>query len=153
MAIKPRVLFLCTENSCRTQMAEVFLRELTGDELEIVSAGAEPGRLDPDAVSAMREVGIDISSARTKLVDPYLRERFHYVITLCDRAKERSCPIFPGAIWRQIWPVESPAALEAAGLDHIVAVRHTRDVIRRHVGEFVKKHHPPKSGKEESAWN
>jgi arsenate reductase len=101
----------------------------------------------------MREVGIDISSARTKLVDPYLRERFHYVITLCDRAKERSCPIFPGAIWRQIWPVESPAALEAAGLDHIVAVRHTRDVIRRHVGEFVKKHHPPKSGKEESAWN
>lgn len=61
MAIKPRVLFLCTENSCRTQMAEAFLRELTGDELEIVSAGAEAGRLDPEAVAAMREVGIDIS--------------------------------------------------------------------------------------------
>jgi arsenate reductase len=134
-------------------MAEAFLRELVGDELEIVSAGAEPGRLDPDAVVAMREVGIDISSARTKAVDPYLRERFHYVITLCDRAKERSCPIFPGAIRRQIWPVESPAALEAAGLDHYVAVRHTRDVIRRHVGEFVEKYHRPKSGKEESAWN
>jgi arsenate reductase len=125
-------------------MAEAFLRQLAGEELEIVSAGAEPGRLDPDAVTAMREVGIDISSARTKAVDPYLRERFHYVITLCDRTKERSCPIFPGAIWRQKWPVESPAALEAAGLDHYVAVRHARDVIRRYVSDFVENHHRPK---------
>jgi len=153
MAIRPRVLFLCTENSCRTQMAEAFLRELAGDELEIVSAGAEAGRLDPDAVAAMREVGIDISSARTKVVDPYLRERFHYVITLCDRAAERSCPIFPGAIWRQKWPIESPAALEAAGLDHYVAVRYARDAIRRHVVEFIKKHHHTKSGKGTSIWN
>src|SRR5580704_5354023 len=117
MAIKPRVLFLCTENSCRTQMAEAFLCKLTGDELEIVSAGAEAGRLDPHAVAAMQEVGIDISSARTKVVDPYLRERFQYVITLCDREKERSCPVFPGAIWRQTWKLESPDDLEAAGLD------------------------------------
>jgi arsenate reductase len=153
MAIKPRVLFLCTENSCRTQMAEAFLRELVGDELDIVSAGSEAGCLDPDAVAAMREVGIDISSARTKVVDPYLRERFHYVITLCDRAKERSCPIFPGAIWRQIWPIESPAALQAAGLDHYLAVRHIRDLIRRQVGEFVEKYHHSNSGKDESAWN
>jgi arsenate reductase len=89
MAIKPKVLFLCTENSCRTQMAEAFLRELVGDDIEIVSARAEAGELDPDAIAAMREVGIDISSARTKVVDPYLRQRFHYVITLCDREKER----------------------------------------------------------------
>jgi arsenate reductase len=123
-----------------------------GDELEIVSAGAEAGRLDPAAVAAMREVGIDISSARTKVVDPYLRERFHYVITVCDREQERSCPIFPGAIWRQKWTIESPAKLEAAGLDHYVAVRHTRDAIRRHVDEFVRKNHP-KSGKGESTWN
>jgi arsenate reductase len=152
MAIKPRVLFLCTENSCRTQMAEAFLRALTGDELEIVSAGAEAGRLDPDAVAAMREVGIDTSSARTKVVDPYLRERFTYVITLCDREKEGSCPVFPGAIWRQKWPVESPLALEAAGLEHHIAVRHARDAIRRHVTEFVEKHHRPESRKGESAW-
>jgi arsenate reductase len=134
-------------------MAEAFLRDLAGDELEIVSAGGEPGRLDPDAVTAMREAGIDISSARAKVVDPYLRERFHYVITLCDRAKERSCPIFPGAIWRQNWPIESPAALEAAGLERYVAVRHTRDAIRRHVVEFVEKHHRPLSGKEKTEWN
>ncbi len=145
MAIKPRVLFLCTENSCRTQMAEAFLRKLTGDELEIVSAGAEAGCLDPHAVAAMREVGIDISSARTKVVDPYLRQRFHYVITLCDREKERSCPVFPGAVWRQTWQLESPADLEAAGLDHHSAVCHARDAIRQHVAEFVDKHHHPKS--------
>jgi protein-tyrosine-phosphatase len=152
MAIKPRVLFLCTENSCRTQMAEAFLRELTGGEFEIASAGAEAGRLDPDAVAAMREVGIDIASARTKVVDPYLRERFHYVITLCDRDKERSCPVFPGAIWRQTWRLESPSDLRAAGLNHRTAVRHARDAIRLHVSEFVDKHHRPKSGKERSRW-
>jgi len=153
MAIRPRVLFLCTENSCRTQMAEGFLRQLIGDEFEIVSAGAEAGRLDLDAVAAMREVGVDLSSARTKAVDPYLCERFHYVITLCDREKEQSCPIFPGAIWRERWPVESPAALEKEGLDHRVAVRRVRDAIRRHVGEFVEKQRHAKSEKGQSTWN
>jgi len=150
MAIKTRVLFLCSENSCRTQLAEAFLRELTGDEVDIVSAGAEPGRLDPDAVAAMREVGIDISSARTKAVDPHLRERFHYVISLCDRDTERSCPIFPGAIWRHAWPVESPAALQ--GLDHFLAVRQARDTIRRNVAEFVDRHYHS-SDKGKSAGN
>jgi len=152
MAIKTKVLFLCTENSCRTQMAEAFLRDLAGDDCEIVSAGAEAGHLVEDAVAAMREVGIDISSAQTKVVDPYLRQRFHYVITLCDREQERSCPIFPGAIWRQKWPIENPAALGEAGLDHSAAVRHARDLIRRHVVEFVEKHHS-KSGKGQSTWN
>jgi len=151
MAIKTKVLFLCTENSCRTQMAEAFLRELTGDELEIVSAGAEAGHLDPAAVVAMREIGIDISSAQTKVVDPYLRQRFHYVITLCDRGKDRSCPIFPGALWRQNWPIARPVALGQAGFDHGIAVRHARDVIRRHVVEFVEKHHHTTPAKGESA--
>jgi len=147
MAFKPRVLLLGTENSCRTQMAEAFVRELTGDEFEIVSAGMEAGRLDPDAVAAMREVGIDISAARTKAVDPYLSERFQYVITLCDRETERLCPVFPGAIWREKWPVQSSLALEARGLDHGAAVRHARDAIRRHVGDFLEKHHHPIQGR------
>jgi arsenate reductase len=100
----------------------------------------------------MQEVGIDISSATTKVVDPYRRHRFHYLITLCDREQERSCPVFPGAIWRQKWPIESPAALEKAGLDHALAVRHARDAIRRHVVEFVKEHHQTRTTKGKSAW-
>lgn len=130
MAIRARVLFLCIENSCRTQMAEAFHRDLTRDEFEIVSAGADAGTLDPEAVRAMREVGIDMTSAEAKAVNPYLGWRFQYVITLCDREKERSCPIFPGASWRQTWPIESPAVLTAAGLDHGYAVRRERDEIR-----------------------
>jgi arsenate reductase len=133
-------------------MAEAFLRDLAGDELQIVSAGSEAGHLDPEAVAAMREVGIDISSARTKAVDPYLRERFHYVITLCNREIERSCPVFPGAIWRQTWALESPAALEADGMNHAMAVRYARDTIRHHVTEFVEKHHHSESEKVKSAW-
>ena len=152
MAMKTKVLFLCTENSCRTQMAEAFLRELTGDELEIVSAGSEAGRLDPEAVAAMREVGIDISSARTKSVNPHLGEKFNYVITLCNREIERSCPIFPGALWRQTWELESPASLEADGMSHAMAVRRARDKIRQHVNEFVEKHHHSGSGKRKSTW-
>jgi len=133
-------------------MAEAFLRGEVGAELEIVSAGSEAGQLDPEAVAAMREVGIDISSARTKKVDPYMHERFHYVITLCNREAERSCPVFPGAIWRQTWELDSPAALEADGLSHAMAVRYVRDKIRRHVTEFVEKHHRAESGKGKSSW-
>jgi arsenate reductase len=151
--IKTKVLFICLENSCRTQMPEGFLRDLTGDEFEIVSAGAEAGSLDPEAVAAMREVGIDITGARPKKVDSYLGSRFQYVITLCDREKERSCPIFPGAFWRQTWSVESPAELTGAGLDHALAVRRTRDEISRHVAEFVEKYHHPNSRKGKSTWN
>ena len=151
--IKPKVLFICSENSCRTQMAEGFFRALTGDEFEVVSAGAEAGRLDPEAVATMREVGIDITAMQPKKVDPYLGSRFQYVITLCDWEKERSCPIFPGAFWRQTWPIESPAVLTATGLDHGLAVRRARYEIRRNVVEFVEKYHHPHSPKGKSTWN
>jgi arsenate reductase len=150
--IKPKVLFLCSENSCRTQMAEAFLRELASEEFEIVSAGSEAGCLDAEAVKAMQEIGIDIEAAQTKSVNPYLGMRFQYVITLCDREKERSCPIFPGAFWRQTWPVESPAILRAAGVDHSFAVRRARDEIRRHVAAFVEQHQHPTITKGKSEW-
>lgn len=151
MAIRPKVLFLCSENSCRTQMAEAFLRDMTGDEFEVVSAGSEAGSLDPEAVAAMREVGIDIASAKTKRVNPYLGMRFQYVITLCDRECEQTCPIFPGALWRQTWPIETPAAAKKIGLDHGPAVRRARDEIRRHVADFVRQHRHPARAKGESA--
>src|SRR5690349_13535754 len=99
--IRPKVLFLCSENSCRTQMAEAFLRDMGGERFEPLSAGAEAtAALDPDAVAAMLEVGIDISEQQPKRVDPFMRERVSYLVTLCEREIELTCPIFPGAFWR-----------------------------------------------------
>ena len=106
--IKPKVLFLCTGNSRRTQMAEGFLRTMAGDRFDAMSAGSEETPLDPEAVAVMREAGVDISGQQTKAVNHFLAERFSYVVTLCDREKERTCPIFPGAIWRLQWDPRGP---------------------------------------------
>lgn len=111
--IKPKVLFLCGANSCRTHITEAFLRDLAGDRFDAMSAGYEAfDEVCPDAIEAMREVGIDISDHRPKKADQFLGQRINYVVTLCDREKERSCPIFPGAIWRLTWPLENPLASE-----------------------------------------
>ena len=93
---KAMVLFLCTANSCRSQMAEGFLRHFAGDRFEAASAGAEPTQLNPDAVRAMKERGIDISTHSSKDVTEFWKQRVHYVVTVCDKAKE-ACPIFPFA--------------------------------------------------------
>lgn len=135
--IKQKVLFLCTGNSSRTQMAEGFLRKMGGDHFEAVSAGGSPEELSPFAIEAMREIGIDISQHHTKDVARYLGERFTYLIQLCDRRKEPHCPIFPGAIYRLHWDLEDP---EYSGLGLYEATRQARDQIRRHVEEFVQEH-------------
>src|SRR5437763_12761174 len=93
---KTRVLFLCTGNSCRSQMAEGWLRHLAGDRLEVFSAGTKPVGLNPLAVDVMREAGVDISHHSSKHVSECFSQQFPYVITVCDSAAE-SCPIFPGA--------------------------------------------------------
>ena len=85
---KPRVLFLCTANSCRSQMAEGFLRHLAGDRFEAASAGAQATQVNPDAIRVMKEVGIDISGHRSKDSSEFLGQRFSYVVRVCDRAKE-----------------------------------------------------------------
>jgi arsenate reductase len=135
--IKSRVLFLCTGNSCRTQMAEAFLRELAGERFEIVSAGAQVTPLDPEAVRAMGELGIDISRQTPKDVALFLGQRFTFVISLCDRQQERTCPIFPGALWRQKWELENPAAAVDRE-EHREMVRRVRDEIRQRVAEFAE---------------
>jgi arsenate reductase len=145
--IKTSILFLCTGNSRRTQMAEGFLRALAGDHYDVVSAGSEETPLDPDAVAAMREVGIDISGQEGKAVNRFLGKRFSYVVTLCDREKERSCPIFPGAIWRLRWDLEDPSQLSTPG-ERRAALRRVRDEIQQHVMDFVDKH-GVKEGKEQ----
>jgi arsenate reductase (thioredoxin) len=109
----PKVLFLCTQKSCRSQMAEGFLRHLAGDKFEVESAGAQPTRVNPDAIKVMGEVGIDISGQRSKDVAQFLGQRFTHVITVCDKAKE-ACPIFPGAFWNLHWSIDDPAPAQGS---------------------------------------
>jgi arsenate reductase (thioredoxin) len=135
--IKPKVLFLCSENSCRTQMAEAFLRDMAGDRFEVMSAGAEATTLDPEAVAAMDEVGLDISRQTPKNVDQFQRERVAFLVTLCDRELERTCPIFPGATWRLQWPIENPASARTRE-ERRAMTRRVRDEIRGHVLQFVQ---------------
>ncbi|MEE8298914.1 MAG: arsenate reductase ArsC [Thermodesulfobacteriota bacterium] len=93
---KRRVLFLCTHNSARSQMAEGILRNLYGDKFEVFSAGTEPSRVNPYAIRAMQEIGIDISENTSKSIEGFQEMNIDYVVTVCDHAK-KSCPTFPGA--------------------------------------------------------
>lgn len=128
----PRVLFICAHNSARSQMAEAFLKEFTGDSLQVESAGLEPGALNPLAVEAMQEVGIDISQNSTQSVfDLYKAGRlFDFVVTVCDDATEKQCPVFPGVTKRLHWPFDDPAALEGSHEEKMAKVRDIREAIK-----------------------
>jgi arsenate reductase len=126
MSAKKRVLILCTGNSARSQMAEGLLRHDAGDRFEVESAGTKPSRVRPEAIEAMREIGIDISDHRSKSVDEFTNQSFDYILTVCDHAKE-SCPLFPGNAIRLHQNFTDPADLEG--------FRRVRDEIR----EYLKK--------------
>lgn len=136
MATTPRVLFLCTGNSCRSQMAEGFLRHLAGDRFEAVSAGTDPVGLNPGAVQVMAEVGIDISHQRSKGVREFLGRPFIFLITVCDQANER-CPIFPGVVNRLHWSFDDPASAEGTEAERLAVLRRVRDEIAQSVRRFV----------------
>ncbi|MCW5876608.1 MAG: metalloregulator ArsR/SmtB family transcription factor [Anaerolineales bacterium] len=108
---RTRVLFLCTHNSARSQMAEGLLRAQAGDWIEVFSAGTHPSRVHPLAIQAMDQLGIDIREQTSKTVEQFLKQPFDYVITVCDRAKE-SCPIFPGAPEQIHWSFPDPTEVE-----------------------------------------
>lgn len=135
MPEKIKILFLCTGNSCRSQMAEGWARHLKGDSLEAWSAGTEPKELDHRAVAAMAEVGIDISNQRPKHVREVMDIVFDYVVTVCDHARE-TCPLFPGPVKRVHVGFEDPPFLArnaATEQEAMVAYRKVRDQIRAFV--------------------
>lgn len=134
--MKQRVLFLCTGNSARSQMAEGLLRHLAGDRYEASSAGTHPVGLNPGAVAAMQELQIDISAQRSKRMDEFLDQAFDYVITVCDRAKE-SCPRWPQAGRLVHWSFEDPAAVMQSPEEQRMAFRRVRDQIRQRLEEFI----------------
>ncbi len=123
---KQSVLILCTGNSARSQMAEGLLRHLAGHRFEVASAGTKPSSVRPEAIAAMRELGIDLTGHRSKSVDEFAGQPFDYVITVCDNANE-SCPIFPAATKRLQWSVPDPPGSEASEQIRMSAFRQVRD--------------------------
>ncbi len=135
-----RVLILCTGNSARSQMAEGLLRHDGGAAFEVFSAGTKPSYVRPEAIAAMHEIGIDISSHRSKSVDEFAGQAFDYVITVCDNAKE-SCPVFPAATKRIHWSVEDPAAVQGSEDERLAEFRRIRDQIRSLLRQFAREKH------------
>jgi arsenate reductase len=131
MKSKPRVLILCTGNSCRSHMAEGILRAAAGDILEVCSAGSKPaGYVHPQAIAALAEIGIDISGHTSKHMNDFLDRDIETVITVCGNA-DQACPVFPGQVNRHHWPFDDPA--HATGTEEEIAgeFRRVRDEIRR----------------------
>lgn len=135
--MKPRILVLCTGNSARSQMGEGLFRHYLGDRFEVHSAGTRPSLVRPEAIAVMAELGIDISSHRSKPVEEFLDTEFRYVVTVCDHARE-SCPVLPGAAERLHWSFEDPAAVEGSQQERRAAFRRIRDQIRARVEEFAR---------------
>ncbi len=123
-----RVLFLCTHNSARSQMAEGLLRHLAGDRFEVMSAGTEATHVRPLAIRAMGEVGVDISAQESETLGRYLREPFDHVITVCDEANE-ACPFFPGARERLHWSFPDPSKAQGTEEERLEVFRRVRDDI------------------------
>ena len=134
---KTRVLFLCTGNSARSQMAEAFLRKYGGDRFEVFSAGLEPSIINPLTVQVMEEAGLDMSGHFAKGLTQYLgKVHFGYLITVCDRA-EAKCPVFPGMGVRLHWSFEDPAAFQGSAEEKLGKFRQVREQIRTAVQEWL----------------
>ncbi len=130
--MKRRVLFLCTHNSARSQMAEGLLRFLGGDEFEVFSAGTEATFVRPLAIRAMSELGIDISGQQSKTLERYVWEPFDEVITVCDAAAE-ACPVFSGAVRCRLWSLEDPSKATGSEEEQLAVYRCVRDELRSRI--------------------
>lgn len=136
MGEKISVLILCTGNSARSQMAEGLLRHDAGDKFEVESAGVISSFVRPQAIEAMREIGIDISGHTSKSVDEFAGEGFDYLITVCDNAKE-NCPVFPGKTTRIHWSFDDPAEAVGSEEEKLSVFRRVRDEIRNKLNGFA----------------
>jgi len=133
---RKRLLFLCTGNSARSQMAEGILRHEAGDRFDVFSAGTQPSRVRPEAIAVMHEIGIDISGHRSKSIDEFKGRDLDTIVTVCDHAKE-FCPVFPGATQRLHWPFEDPASVTGTEEQRKDAFRKIRDLIHRRIKVFL----------------
>ena len=130
-----KVLFLCTGNSARSQMAEGFLKHMAVDRFEVYSAGVKPTAVNPLAIKVMAEIGIDISKHKSKSVMEFIDQSFDYVITVCGNA-QKTCPVFPGEHEKIHWDLEDPAEAQGSEEERIVVFRKIRDEIRKKIEEW-----------------
>lgn len=137
---KTKVLFLCIHNSARSQMAEAYLKKLGGEQFLVESAGLEKGTLNPFAVLAMKEDGIDISENKTKSVFDFFTEGrlYEYVITVCDEASASACPIFPGVHKKINWSFEDPSSFTGTDEEKLQQTKVVRNNIKEAVQQFVR---------------
>jgi arsenate reductase len=138
--IQHKVLFVCIHNSARSQMAEAFLNKFGNGQYAAESAGLEPGKMNPNVVKVMQEVGIDLSQKGTQSVFGLFRKGTHYnaVITVCDGASAEQCPIFPGKVKRVAWSFEDPSSLKGTQDEILQHTRKVRDEIEKAVQDFIK---------------
>ncbi len=136
-SLKTKILFLCTGNSCRSQMAQAWLRTLASDRFEVYSAGLEPHDIHPLTIQVMEEAGVDMRGYRSKHLDEYIGKiDFDYLITVCGDADER-CPYFPGMGVRIHWPFEDPPAFEGPQEEKLALFRKVRDQIKAKIEEWL----------------
>jgi len=136
MIEKTRVLFLCTGNSARSQMAEGLLRNLASERFEVFSAGTIASFVRPQAIAVMNEIGIDLSGHRSKSADEFLDDEFDYVITVCDHANQR-CPVFSGRARRLHWSIDDPV-ISGSENEQLAAFRRARDELNRRIRTFIE---------------
>ncbi len=134
--MKRRALILCTGNSARSQMAEGLLRALAGERFDVFSAGTKPSTVNPLAIAAMDERGVDIRAQRSKHLNEYVEQPFDYVITVCDNAAE-NCPVFPGPARRIHWSFPDPAAAEGSAAERLAAFQQVRDAIEARLRAWI----------------
>ena len=137
-----KVLFICVHNSARSQMAAALLNKKCGEFFQAESAGLEPGRINPLAIEALREVGVDISQNKTRRVfDVWTSgEFFQFVITVCSEAEAEGCPIFPGVTTRLHWPFDDPSKFTGTHADRLKETCRVRDQIRAKIDSFCEEH-------------
>ncbi len=132
-----RVLFVCTHNSARSQLAEALLQRHGGSDFEVFSAGTEATRVNPLAIRVLAEQGIDWSAARSKVITEFLDQQFDYVVTVCDRARE-TCPVFPGSTNTLHWGLDDPSEVQGSDEDRLVAFRRTEMEITSRLRPFIE---------------
>ncbi len=147
---RQRVLFLCTHNSARSQMAEGFVRTLAGDHFDVASAGTEATRVHPLAILAMDEVGIDLRGHTSKTLGRFLHEPWDYVITVCDSANE-SCPVFPGRTRRLHWSFPDPSRATGTEEERLATFRTVRDAIRAQLQRWLEEEAPDRRGRPDAS--